>query len=198
MKKIGTAELNRLTFEPLSKTNWEKFTELFGEKGACANCWCMFYRLGKKEYEAGQKNGGNKKAMMEIVSSGKPAGLLGMLDEMAIAWCAFAPREDFTKLERSRIHKRIDDKPVWSIPCLFIHKNFRDSGVSGAILKGAINYARENGIKIIEAYPVIPVNGRIPNTFAWYGLYRTFEKSGFSIVDRKSENRPMVRCYTFL
>ena len=85
--------------------------------------------------------------MEEIVRSGKPAGLLGLYEGQAIAWCAFAPREDFIKLEKSRVHKRIDDKPVWSIPCFFIDKNFRKHGVSVALLKGAINYAKDNGIK---------------------------------------------------
>jgi hypothetical protein len=31
MKKIGTDELSRLTFEPLNKANWDWFTVLFGE-----------------------------------------------------------------------------------------------------------------------------------------------------------------------
>jgi hypothetical protein len=35
------------------------------------------------------------------------------------------PREDFIKLENSRVHKRIDNNIVWSIPCFFIHKDFR-------------------------------------------------------------------------
>lgn len=36
--------LDQLTFEPLTKTNWSKFVQLFGKKGACGNCWCMYYR----------------------------------------------------------------------------------------------------------------------------------------------------------
>jgi len=31
---------------------------------------------------------------------------------------------------------------------------------------------------------------------AWIGLYRSFERAGFEIVDRTSKNRPMVRYYT--
>jgi GNAT superfamily N-acetyltransferase len=193
--KQDTEFLNQLTIEPLAKKNWNKFVKLFSDKGACGNCWCMYYRLSKADFQVGKVDEGNKRAMKEVVWKDKPAGLLGLIDEQAIAWCAFAPREDFIKLENSRVHKRIDNKEVWSIPCFFIDKKFRRSGVSVQLLKGAIKYAKENGIKIIEAYPAIPTQDNIPDSFAWIGLFKSFERAGFEIVDRTSKNRPMVRYY---
>jgi len=187
--------ISQLSVEPVTKKNWNKFVELFGEKGACGNCWCMYYRLNRADFIEGKVDDGNKNAIKELVWEGKPVGLIGLLEDQAIAWCAFAPREDFIKLNKSRIHKRIDDKDVWSIPCLFIKKNFRRSGVSVQLLKGAINYARENKIKIIEAYPTIPTQDKIPDSFAWIGLFKSFDRAGFKIVDRTSKNRPMVRYY---
>ena len=185
-----------LSIEPLSKKNWDKFVQLFGEKGACGNCWCMYFRLNKSAFDEGKKKNGNKTAMHDIVWKDKPTGLLGMYQEKAIAWCAFAPREDYIKLEKSRVHKRIDDEPVWSIPCFFIHKNFRKQGVSVELLKQVARYAKENGIKIIEAYPLIPTQEKLPDAFVWVGLYKSFERAGFKVVDRTSKNRPMVRYYT--
>lgn len=155
----------------------------------------MYYRLSKSDFQAGKTDDGNKNSMKEIIWSAKPAGLLGLLKGEPVAWCAFAPRQDFVKLERSRVHKRIDDKEVWSIPCLFIHKNYRRSGVSAMLLRGVIDYAKDHGIKIIEAYPAIPTQGKIPDSFAWVGFYKTFERTGFVVADRKSKNRPMVRYY---
>ena len=200
MKEMTTDEndpdfLNQLTFEPLKKANWNKFVQLFGDKGACGNCWCMYYRLSKAEYQEGKADDGNKRAMHEIVWEDKPAGVLGLYEGQAIAWCAFAPREDFIKLASSRVHKRIDDKTVWSIPCFFIDKNFRRLGVSVELLKGVIKYAKEMGIKIIEAYPTIPTQDKLADSFAWIGLYKSFERAGFEIVDKTSKNRPMVRYY---
>ena len=187
---------NQLTYEPLTRKNWGQFVELFGNKGACGNCWCMYYRLPKSVFNEGKMDDGNKDAMKKIVWEDKPAGILGFYDGLPIAWCAFAPREDFIKLEKSRVHKPIDDKKVWSIPCFFIDKKFRRLGVSVALLKGVIRYAGENGIKIIEAYPTIPTQEKLPDSFAWIGLYKSFERAGFEIVDRTSVNRPMVRYYT--
>jgi len=188
--------LNQLTFEPLTKANWGKFVQLFGERGACGNCWCMWYRIRKQDFQEGKENDGNKLAIKELVWAGKPTGILGFYEDLPIAWCAFAPREDFLKLEKSRVHKRIDDQPVWSIPCFFIDKNFRRLGVSFELLKGVIKYAEAQNIKIIEAYPTIPTTEKLPDSFAWIGLYKSFEKAGFEIVDRTSKNRPMVRYYT--
>jgi GNAT superfamily N-acetyltransferase len=195
-KKQDEAFLKQMTIEPLTKSNWSKFVQLFGEKGACGNCWCMYYRLKKAAFDEGKHNDGNKNAMKELVCSGQSTGLLAIYEGLAIAWCAFAPRQDFLKLENSRVHKRIDEKDVWSIPCTFIDKNFRRQGVSVLLLKGVINYAKQNEIKIIEAYPTIPTQDKLPDSFAWIGLYKSFERAGFQIVDRTSKNRPMVRYYT--
>lgn len=188
--------LGELTFEPLNQANWAQFVRLFGERGACGNCWCMYYRLTKADFNEGKAENGNKEAMQELVSNNRPTGILGFYEGQAIAWCAFAPREDFIKLEKSRVHKRIDNQPVWSIPCFFIDKKFRSQGISVELLKAVVRYARENGIRIIEAYPTIPTTERLADSFAWIGLYKSFERAGFEIVDRTSKNRPMVRYYT--
>lgn len=187
--------LTSLRFEPLTGQNWHKFVQLFGNKGACGNCWCMYFRLPKAEFDEGKINEGNKNAMHVLVKAGRPTGILAFHEDLPIAWCAFAPREDFLKLSRSRVHKPIDDKLVWSIPCTFIDKRFRRQGVSVQLLKGLVNYARQEGIKILEAYPTIPTQKTLPDSFAWIGLYKSFERAGFEIVDSTSGNRPMVRYY---
>ena len=197
MKKInpGKEILQQLRFEPLTKANWGKFLQLFGNKGACGNCWCMYYRLKKSDFDEGKMHDGNKEGMHKLVLENKPTGILGFHEDQPVAWCAFAPREHFNKLENSRVHKRIDDKAVWSIPCFFIDKNFRHLGISVELLRGVIKYAKEKGIKIIEAYPTIPTQDKLPDAFAWIGLYKSFERAGFKIVDKTSKSRPMVRYY---
>jgi GNAT superfamily N-acetyltransferase len=185
-----------LTVEPLGRENWKEFERLFGSRGACGNCWCMYYRLSQREFVAGKAGQGNKRAMKKLVWAGMPAGMLGFHRGRAIAWCAFAPREDFSQLEKSRVHKRIDDRPVWSVPCLFVAREYRKQGVADALLLALVRYARKKKIRTIEAYPLIPTKGRLPDAFAWVGLYRSFARAGFEIVDLSSKNRPMVRCYT--
>ena len=187
--------MSHLTFEPLSVSNWDKFVALFGERGACGNCWCQAYRYRKADFIAGQKNDLNKKRMKDLVWNNRPTGIMAFYKEEAIAWCALAPRKDLVRMEQSRVHKRIDDKPVWSITCFFVKKPYRMKGVSEIMLKAVIEYSGENGIPVIEAYPLVPTSGKLPDPFAWTGLYSSFEKVGFRIVDHSSKNRPMVRYY---
>ena len=146
-------KINPLDFkvQPVTKENWNQFVELFGHRGACANCWCMYYRLSKSDFNSGKLNNGNKDLMREIVWNGKPAGLLGFLKEKPVAWCAFAPREDFIKLEKSRVHKRIDDKMVWSIPCFFIHKEYRNYGISAFSFRVLLNMQKEKTLKSLKS-----------------------------------------------
>ncbi len=192
---IDSDILSDLTFEPLSKTNWPLFVQLFGERGACGNCWCMYFRLPKNEFVAGKQDGGNKDRMKELVWAGEPTGVLGIYEGQAVGWCALAPRTEYLKLKNTRVHKPIDDEPVWSVTCFFVDKNFRRMGLSVAMLKGVIEVARKQNVKIIEAYPTIPTQDKLPDSFAWIGLYKSFERAGFKIVDRTSKSRPMVRYY---
>lgn len=105
------------------------------------------------------------------------------------------PREAFPRLERSRVAKRIDEKPVWSVICFFVHKDFRHSGVSSALIQAAVDYAKQHGAKIIEGYPVEPKKDKMPDVFAWQGLAEIFRRAGFKEVARRSETRPYMRLY---
>lgn len=193
--KIDEDFLSKLRFEPLTKSNWNKFIELFGKNGAGAGCWCMYFRQSKSDHEEGKSECTNQNRMKHLVWNQKPTGIIGFYEEIPVAWCALSPREDFIRLQRSRVHKPIDNKKVWSIPCTFVAKDFRKSGVSVELLKGAIQYAKTNGIEILEAYPTVPTQEKLPDSFAWIGLYKSFERAGFEIVDHKSKHRPMVRYY---
>ena len=166
---------------------------LFGDKGACGNCWCMSFRLKKSDFENGKLNNGNKIFMKQLVAQNQPTGVLAIHKDRAIAWCALAPREDFLRLKFSRVHKPIDNQKVWSIPCMFIAKEYRKKGLSIELLKGIIKFSKRKGIKILEAYPLILSSKKLPDAFVWVGLYKSFENAGFKIVDRTSKNRPMVR-----
>jgi GNAT superfamily N-acetyltransferase len=186
-------ELN-LKIYSLDSTRWKDFELLFGERGACGGCWCMSWRLKKSEFELG-KGEPNKYSMKDIVYRGKPAGVLAYVNDIPIGWCAVAPREVYKRLESSRVLRGIDDKPVWSISCLFIAKVFRRKGVSTELIKGAIEYAKLNGANIVEAYPVVPYDNNVPDAFLWTGVPAAFEAVGFTEVKRRSKWKLMMRYY---
>ena len=141
------------------------------------------------------KGAGNKRQMKRLVKAGEPVGIIAYSGHQPVAWCSFAPREKYIRLEHSRVLKRYDDEPVWSIPCFFIAKEFRRKGLSAEILKGVIAYCRRNNVKILEAYPIYPYSSDMPAAFAWTGFVSLFRKAGFSVVKRWSKARPIMRCY---
>jgi GNAT superfamily N-acetyltransferase len=186
-------ELN-LKIYSLDDTRWEDFELLFGERGACGGCWCMSWRLKKSEFELG-KGEPNKLSIKDLVYRGKPVGILAYVDDRPIGWCATAPREVYKRLESSRVLKRIDEEPVWSITCLFIEKSFRRKRISTELIKGAIEYAKSNGVDIIEAYPVVPYDKNVPDAFLWTGTPLAFETSGFIEAARRSKWKSIMRYY---
>jgi GNAT superfamily N-acetyltransferase len=179
-------------FYSLTKERWNDFTKLFGEKGGCAGCWCMYWRVRRKLYEQ-NKGDGNKRAIKKIVTSGTIPGILAYKNSKPVGWCSVAPRDDFPVLENSRVLKRIDEKSVWSVVCFFIKKEFRGNGVSINLLEAAKRYVKDKGGKIIEGYPIEPKQDKFPEAFAWVGFASAFRKAGFKEIARRSETRPIMR-----
>src|SRR5690606_15861796 len=142
-----------------------------------------------------QKGAGNKKSLEEIVRAEHPVGILAYHQHQPVGWCAIAPREEYKRLENSRILKRIDEQPVWSITCLFIDKSFRRQGISTELIRAAVDYAIKQGATIVESYPIEPKKGEMPSVFAWTGIASAYTKAGFCEVSRRSESRPVMRKY---
>jgi predicted GNAT family acetyltransferase len=182
----------KLKFESLRSSNWKQFETLMGEKGGCGNCWCMYFRLPYKTFRE-NKPDGNKKMMKQLVKKEMPQGLIASINNEPVGWIAMAPREDYRKIENSRVFKRIDDKQVWSITCFFIKKEFRHKGLSQQLIKGAVDFAKKKKIKALEAYPAIPYAEKVPHPFLWVGVLSSFVKNGFKIVQQHSKSRAMVR-----
>jgi GNAT superfamily N-acetyltransferase len=183
----------KVTYKNLTSNIWPDFEMLFGEKGACGGCWCMYWRLRNKDFEKG-KGAGNKKAMKKLVKKGKQIGLIMYINDIPAGWCSVAPREDFVRMETSRILKPVDNNPVWSVVCFFIHKDYRKQGYSVKMLKEVATHCKRLGAKIVEGYPVEPKHGEMPPAFAWTGIAAAFRKAGFKEVARRSETRPVMRC----
>jgi GNAT superfamily N-acetyltransferase len=177
---------------PLTPERWQDFTHLFGTRGACGGCWCMWHRLTRAEFEK-RKGAGNRRAMKRLVDAGPPPGLLGYLGEEPIAWCAIGERDAFPSLDRSRLFQPVDDQRVWSIVCLFIAKEHRQQGISVRMIKEALRYARSGGARIVEAYAVEPKKAEMPAVFAYPGLATAYRRAGFREVARRSPTRPILR-----
>ena len=190
--KVQNRDCPKLAVRPLTPKRWDDVVELFGKRGACGGCWCMAPRLSRKDWEQG-KGPLNRRRFRTIVKRGEEPGVIAYHGPKPVGWCAIAPREVFISLTNSRVLKPVDDKPVWSVTCLFIAREYRRRGVSSQLLEGAVTFARKKGAKIVEGYPVLPKMDPMPDVFAWMGLPGSFEKAGFTEVHRHSPSRPIMR-----
>ena len=181
----------QLECHPATADRWKDLERLFGERGACGGCWCMSWRLPRAEFAA-NKGAKNRASLRALVRSRRAPGVLAYVDSKAIGWCAIAPRAAYPALERSRILAKVDDEPVWSVSCFFVAKPFRHQGVSLALLKAAVAYARSEGARIVEGYPN-DLDSPLPDTFVWTEMLPAFRQAGFKVVARRSAKRPIMR-----
>lgn len=182
-----------LAFHPLTPERWADLEKLFGPRGACAGCWCMFWRLPRPEYHAG-KGDPNREALHGIVDSGRVPGILAYAGGEPVGWCAVEPREAYPALERSRNLKPVDERPVWSATCFFVARPYRNRGVTSRLLRAAVDHVGAMGGRIVEGYPVEPrEGGRMGDTFAWTGFAGAFRRAGFTEVARRADTRPIMR-----
>jgi GNAT superfamily N-acetyltransferase len=181
-----------LSFKPLTAERWPDLERLFGERGACAGCWCMWWRLTRKQFKTA-KGRRNRAAFKRIVDSGAEPGVLAYDGGEPVGWCAVGPRESYPLLQNSRVLARLDEQPVWSVTCLFVARPFRRKGISAQLLRAAATHATEHGALLLEGYPVEPRQSTVPDVFAWTGLASAFRRAGFREVTRRSTTRPIMR-----
>ena len=185
----STPELN---FQPLTPAHWDDFERLFGRHGATGGCWCMWWRCKRSEFER-NGNEGNRQAMKAIVDSGVVPGLLGYHEGEPVGWVSVAPRDDYGSLNRSPVLKRIDDRPVWSLVCLFVARAWQGQGIARLLVRGAIDYVAAHGGRVVEAYPTVPRSDRLPASSAYMGTPDLFAAVGFVEVARPSQARMIMR-----
>lgn len=181
-----------LSIRPVTPDRWDDLVTLFGPRGAVAGCWCMWWRLSAKEWGS-KAYEGNRRSMKKIVDAGERPGLLAFRDGEPVGWVSVAPREQFPRIERSRVLGPVDDAKVWSVVCFFIHRNERGSGVGSALLDAAVEEAAKRGATIVEGYPVDPRGRKTSNGSAFTGLEAMFRAAGFEEVERRSAGRPIMR-----
>ncbi len=186
----------RLSFLPVTRERWDDFCRLFSQPGVQNGCWCMYWRIRRAEFQR-QYGKANKKAMERLIMSGVIPGILAFHKDTPVGWCSIAQREDFPVLDRSPVLKRIDKKPVWSITCFFISKNYRHGNMMYSLIQASVRYAKQQGAQIIEAYPIRPERIHDPRPEMYRGTVSAFTSAGFSIAAQRSKTRPIMRYYVY-
>jgi GNAT superfamily N-acetyltransferase len=179
---------------PLTPETWADLETLFDLPGGSIvrGCWCMYYRRSGKVSASAAAGPGNKQQLCELVQGGVVPGLVGYVDGSPAGWISLGPRENYEKLERSPIMKPVDDREVWSVVCTYVARQYRGQRVQHRLLDAAVRYAREQGVRTLEAYPVDKPE-RSHDDFMFFGSRSLYEKAGFVEVVRRSPTRVVMR-----
>lgn len=148
----------------------------------------MYYRRSGKA----PAGGSNRRELLTLTRAGTVAGLVGYMDGVPVGWISLGPREEYAKLRRSPIMKPVDETPVWSIVCTFVDRAHRGQGIQRRLLAAAIDYARDRGVRLLEAYPVDKPT-RTHDDFMFFGSRSLYERAGFREVVRRSPTRVVMR-----
>jgi GNAT superfamily N-acetyltransferase len=189
----GRVELP-LAVEALGRDDWPTVERLFGERGACGGCWCMWWRVpkGGKTWEEA-KGPNNRERFRHLVQAGDVHAVIAYVGDEPVGWCSFGPRRTFPRLERVRALRREAPEATWSIVCYYIPAAWRGRGVALRLLEAATERAFTLGASEIEGFPIVPKDAaaKVPAAFAWTGVPALFEAAGYKKMRRPGASRPI-------
>ena len=192
-----------ITVRPANELAWDELRAVFGTRGQGAVCWCQRYKLAPGEAFKHLPAEARAERLREQAGCGVPgptSGLVAFRGSEPVGWCAVEPRTAYPGL--LRVYRvpwagRAEDKAdagVWAVTCFFVRAGFRRQGVSYALARAAVGFARGRGARALEGYPMLTAPGQ---DIAWgelsVGARSVFEAAGFREVSRPSPRRVVMR-----
>jgi GNAT superfamily N-acetyltransferase len=142
----STKMASEITVASLAINHWELVSKLFATSSGVEGCWCMWPRRSRGTHTPDQK--ANRAAMKEILDSGQSPGLIALVGERAVGWCAIGPRDTYLQYEPA-----IGQRCYWAIPCLYVDPMADRSSVARALIEAAVTLASKNAAVVVEGPP---------------------------------------------
>jgi GNAT superfamily N-acetyltransferase len=184
-----------VTIAPMTVERLPDLASLFGTSRTTSGCYCTWFMLPPKQVQAGW-SGGNKLAFETCTQDEQqPMGLLAYVDRQAVGWCAAGPRSRYSRALRSAVLRQRDpraDDQTWLVPCFFVRTGYRRRGIMRELLTGAVSLADEHGASAVEGFPLAGDQRRGVGD-AYLGVEPVFAACGFTVVDRPTGNRVVMR-----
>lgn len=187
---------------PANRAGCDDFAAIFGTHGGSAECQCQRYRLARGESFRSTPVEVRAERLREQTACGDPqssetSGLVAYAHGEPVGWCAVAPRAAYEGLRRNanqtawrgRDEDR-DDASVWAVTCLLTRVGSRGRGVATALAAAAVDFARDRGARVLEAYPITVANATWGEEHP--GPLRCYLDAGFEVVHRPSPRRAVV------
>jgi GNAT superfamily N-acetyltransferase len=197
-----TASEPAISVVPANEASWEDLQTIFGTRGQGARCLCQRYKLRARESFGSFPVEERAFRLRRQTDCGHPesdttSGVVAYLDGEPVGWCAVEPRTAYESLLRNyrvpwdgRAEDKADES-VWAVTCLFTRAGFRKRGVSRALARAAVDFARERGARAVEGYPMTTKNVIAEELHV--GTEGVFAHAGFTEVSRPTLRRVVMR-----
>jgi GNAT superfamily N-acetyltransferase len=179
---------------------WNDLVTAFGRRGEDPSwCWCQLF-LGSPESSDCKGTSDNRQALhQEVVQAKVAPGLIAYEGDRPVGWTRVGPRSGFPGVLGNRSLARVltdDDDHVWWVTCFAVDGRYRRSGVGSALLRAAVEFAREHGATAVEGYPVDATAlkaAKVTGSALFTGTVAMFASAGFAEVARPTRTRPVMR-----
>jgi GNAT superfamily N-acetyltransferase len=194
----------QLTIVPANQASWADLQAIFGVTDYPGRCYCQHLKTEVWSWSLSDEQ--RRSQLREQTNCDDPSarsttGLVAYLsaEREPVGWVAVEPRTDYPRLPKVRTvwSGRQEDKAddsVWAVTCFVTRKGYRKRGITYALAAATIGYARANGARALEAYPMITPPGK---EITWGELYvgsrQVFAEAGFTEVHRPSPRRVVMR-----
>ena len=200
----GVDVSSAVTVVPANEASWEDLRAIFGNRGYAAYCQCQKYKMRSwAEWKSLQVAGRMQRLEAEThcgdPSAARTSGLVAYLDGEPVGWCAVEPRTAYPRLMRTPVpwKDRDEDKAddgVWAVICFATRSGFRRRGITRALARATVDFARERGARALEAYPMLTEPGQ---EITWgennVGTRSVFADAGFHEVSHPTLRRVVMR-----
>jgi GNAT superfamily N-acetyltransferase len=197
------ATMSLITIVPANEASCEDLRTVFGARGDPSRCRCQRYKIRDFEWRSVTVEE-RADRLRKQTRCGQPkarttSGLVGYIDGEPVGWCAVEPRTAYLRLLYTRVPwtGRFEDKTddrIWAVTCFVTRTGFRRRGVSRALARAAVDFARQRGARALEGYPMITQPGK---EVTWGELHvgsrSIFAAAGFAEVSRPTLRRVVMR-----
>jgi GNAT superfamily N-acetyltransferase len=196
-----TEAASEMRVVPASHASWADLEAILGGAGCHGGrCYCQRFKLGRSAWPGDDLDRAHM--LREQTDCGHPrsaatSGLVAYLDGEPAGWCNVEPRSTYPYLGSVPWRKRQEDRAdagIWAVPCFIVRSGFRRRGVSYALARAAVDFARERGARALEGYPMMPERGNeVPWGELHVGHVNIFTAAGFTEVSRPTLRRAVLR-----
>jgi GNAT superfamily N-acetyltransferase len=188
-----------ITIEPATSDRFDDAQHALTGGGDGASCQCAWWTLTNAQWQASSREEREALLRKEMADAPPPA-LIAYVDGDAAGWIRVGPRARQVRLGRTRdftahSQETWEDESVWAVSCFVTRREHRGEGLNAKLLDAAIDFARAQGARVIEAYPTEPIDAtgkKRPANDLFKGVVSTFENAGFREVARPKPDRAIV------